>query len=306
MVKKGQKTTSIKTGIRGQGSGLSKIPQTPNPKSQIRIPRAVILLSGGVDSSTTLAIAKSRGYELYALSFDYSQRHKIELEAAKKVALALGVKKHLTIKFDLREIGGSALTSEMEVPKSGVRGQGLGVRRKDQSPISNPQSPIPVTYVPARNTIFLSFALAWAEVLSAGNIFIGANAVDYSGYPDCRPEYLKAFEAMANLATRASVEGQMKFRINAPLINMTKAEIIKNGKHFGLDYSLTWSCYDPQPAKVRKPEARSEKSGGKKKNFQSFALPGFQPAYVPCEKCDSCLFRAKGFKEAKIKDPLLR
>lgn len=241
--------------------------------------RAVVLLSGGVDSSTTLAIAKSKGYELYALSFDYSQRHKIELESAKKVALALDVKKHLTIKFDLREIGGSALTSGMEVPKA-----------KEQRAWSKEQSvkalcpPIPVTYVPARNTIFLSFALSWAEVLSAENIFIGANAIDYSGYPDCRPEYLKAFEAMANLATRASVEGQMKFRINAPLINMTKAEIIKNGKHFGLDYSLTWSCYDPQ------------------QTADSYQLS----AVSPCGRCDSCLFRAKGFKEAKIKDPLLR
>ncbi|KAF0146037.1 MAG: queuosine biosynthesis protein QueC [Nitrospirae bacterium] len=256
--------------------------------------KAVILLSGGVDSSTTLAIAKSRGYELYALSFDYSQRHKIELDAAKKVALVLGVKKHLTIKFDLREIGGSALTSGMEVPKS---------------QISNLKSQIPVTYVPARNTIFLSFALSWAEVLSAENIFIGANAVDYSGYPDCRPEYLKAFEAMANLATKASVEGQMKFRINAPLINMTKAEIIKNGKRLGLDYSLTWSCYDPQPVKKgvrgQSPQATRRGGGlGVRRKGQS-PIPNPQFPYLPCGRCDSCLFRAKGFKEAKIKDPLL-
>ncbi len=282
--------------------------------------RAVVLLSGGIDSSTTLAIAKSRGYELYALSFDYSQRHKIELESAKKVVLALGVKKHLTIKFDLREIGGSALTSGMEVPKNRnqkaeVRNQEKGAKQKNfpNSEFCVLNSDIPVTYVPARNTIFLSFALSWAEVLSAENIFIGANAVDYSGYPDCRPEYLKAFEAMANLATKASVEGQMKFRINAPLINMAKAEIIKNGKHLGLDYSLTWSCYDPQPAKAQKSvsfgdpprrEVRNQKSEKKKKDFRadSYQLSAFSP----CGRCDSCLFRAKGFKEAKIKDPLLR
>ncbi|MBI5203416.1 MAG: 7-cyano-7-deazaguanine synthase QueC [Nitrospirae bacterium] len=302
MVKKGQRTTSIKKGVRGSGVGVRRKDQSPIPNPQFPIPKAVVLLSGGIDSSTTLAIAKSKGYELYALSFDYSQRHKIELESAKKIALALGVKKHLTIKFDLREIGGSALTSGMEVPKSGVRGQGLGVSSKNQSPIPNPQSPIPVTYVPARNTIFLSFALSWAEVLSAENIFIGANAVDYSGYPDCRPEYLKAFEAMANLATKASVEGQMKFRINAPLINMTKAEIIKNGKHLGLDYSLTWSCYDPQPKQLQvKAKAKAE---AKAKDFST--LTSTSTLLIPCGRCDSCLFRAKGFKEARIKDPLLR
>lgn len=263
--------------------------------------KAVILLSGGIDSSTTLAIAKSRGYELYALSFDYSQRHKIELDAAKKVALALGVKKHLTIKFDLREIGGSALTSGMEVPKAKEQ----RAWSKEQSvkalcPMPYATSPIPVTYVPARNTIFLSFALSWAEVLSAENIFIGANAVDYSGYPDCRPEYLKAFEAMANLATKASVEGQMKFRINAPLINMTKAEIIKNGKHLGLDYSLTWSCYDPQPKQLQ------VKAKAKVKDKDFSTLTSTSTLLIPCGRCDSCLFRAKGFKEAKIRDPLLR
>ncbi|MFA4828110.1 MAG: 7-cyano-7-deazaguanine synthase QueC [Thermodesulfovibrionales bacterium] len=278
--------------------------------------RAVVLLSGGVDSSTTLAIAKSRGYELYALSFDYSQRHKIELEAAKKVALALGVKKHLTIKFDLREIGGSALTSEMEVPKAKeIQDAGrsdsqrrLASRYKIQDKKNRASciahhapSSIPVTYVPARNTIFLSFALSWAEVLSAENIFIGANAVDYSGYPDCRPEYLKAFEAMADLATRASVEGQMKFKINAPLINMTKAEIIKNGSSLGLDYSLTWSCYDPQPKQLQvKAKAKTK---AKTKDFST--LTSTSTLLIPCGRCDSCLFRAKGFKEAKIKDPLL-
>jgi len=219
--------------------------------------KAVVLLSGGVDSSTTLAIAKAEGFELNALSFDYGQRHALELEAAGKVAAHVGVKEHLVIKADLRAIGGSALTTETEVPKGSITGE-----------------KIPATYVPARNTIMLSFALGWAEVLKAPHIFIGANAVDYSGYPDCRPEYLKAFEEMANLATKASVEGGVRFQIHAPLVKMTKAEIIKRGIELGLDYSLTWSCYDPTP-------------GGK-----------------PCGGCDSCLIRAKGFKEAGVKDPL--
>jgi len=219
--------------------------------------KAIVLLSGGIDSSTTLAIARKRGFECYALTFNYSQRHAIEIESAKKVAKALGVKKHLIISFDLSEVGGSALTDkQMDVPKTG------------------PTNEIPVTYVPARNTIFLSFALAWAEVLKASYIFIGANAVDYSGYPDCRPEYLKAFEHMANLATKVSVEGKLRFKIEAPLLYMSKGEIIRTGHNLGLDYGLTWSCYDPQP-------------GG-----------------VPCGKCDSCLFRMKGFQEAQLEDPL--
>ncbi len=233
----------------------------------IKKKKAVVLLSGGIDSSTTLAIVRSMGHEAFALSFDYNQRHKYELEYAKKVAAFLGATKHHIVRFDLRELGGSALTSEMKVPKSGVN------ERKKIIP--NSKTAIPVTYVPARNTIFLSFALAWAEVLETADIFIGANAVDYSGYPDCRPEYLKAFERMANLATKASVEGRLRFRINAPLIRMTKAEIIKKGVELGLDYSLTWSCYDPMQS-------------GK-----------------PCGQCDSCRFRAKGFKEAGIKDPIL-
>uniref|UniRef100_A0A7C4EPF0 7-cyano-7-deazaguanine synthase n=1 Tax=Thermodesulfovibrio aggregans TaxID=86166 RepID=A0A7C4EPF0_9BACT len=222
--------------------------------------KAVILLSGGIDSSTTLAVAKSEGYLCYALSFDYGQRHKVELESAKKVAKHIGVQEHLTVSFDLRKIGGSALTSEIEVPKGQVEG-------------------IPVTYVPARNTIFLSFALAWAEVLEASDIFIGANIVDYSGYPDCRPEYLQAFEEMANLATKVSLEGKIRFKIRAPLIYMTKAQIIKKGAELGVDYSLTWSCYDPQ--------------GDPENPF-------------PCFKCPSCIYRKKGFDEAGIKDPLLR
>ncbi len=237
--------------------------------------KAVILLSGGIDSSTTLAIARSEGYECYTLTFDYSQKHRRELESAKKVADALGVKRHLVIRFDLREIGGSALlTGEIEVPKHKAEAEG---RKSEfnQSSIVNRQSSIPVTYVPARNTIFLSFALGWAEVLEAGDIFIGANAVDYSGYPDCRPEYLQAFEGMANLATRASVEGKLRFRILAPLLHLTKGEIIRQGMELGVDYGLTWSCYDPAP------EGR------------------------PCLRCDSCKFREKGFSEAGLKDPLL-
>ncbi len=222
--------------------------------------KAVILLSGGIDSSTTLAIAKNEGYECFALSFDYGQRHKIELLSAKKIAEALGVKEHLIISFDMKKIGGSALTTEIEVPKGQIQG-------------------IPVTYVPARNTIFLSFALAWAEVLMCPNIFIGANFVDYSGYPDCRPEYLKAFEAMANLATKVAVEGKIKFKIEAPLLYLTKAEIIKRGVQLGLDYSLTWSCYDPQ---------------------------GDPESPLPCLRCPSCLLRQKGFREAGIKDPLVK
>jgi 7-cyano-7-deazaguanine synthase len=183
----------------------------------------------------------------------------------------------MTVSFDLTEIGGSALTSLIEVPKS-----------QDKEPSSS----IPVTYVPARNTIFLSFALAWAEVLGTDNIFIGANAVDYSGYPDCRPEYLKAFETLANLATKVSVDGNMKFKIRAPLISMKKSEIIKKGMELGLDYSLTWSCYDPQPKKARE--------------FNNISgLPDFRSDFVPCGSCDSCLLREKGFREAGIADPLI-
>ncbi|HCC68819.1 MAG TPA: 7-cyano-7-deazaguanine synthase QueC, partial [Nitrospiraceae bacterium] len=239
------------------------------------VKRAVILLSGGIDSATTMALAKNEGFELYAVSFDYGQRHRRELESAKLVASSLSAKKHLIIKFDLREIGGSAITShDIEVPKNR---QVLSVRREVIKEIQATE--IPVTYVPARNTIFLSFALAWAEVLGAEDIFLGANAVDYSGYPDCRPEFLRAFEAMANLATKASVEGMVRFKINAPLVSFTKAEIIRKGFELGVDFSLTWSCYDPQPA----------------------AFPPSSP--IHCGSCDSCLLRAKGFREAGIKDP---
>ncbi len=236
--------------------------------------RAVVLLSGGIDSSTALAIARAEGFDCFALSFDYTQRHSIELKSAKKVAESLSVKKHLTIRFNLREIGGSALTSDIEVPKTDVGDQGSGIAEN-----SIAQAPIPVTYVPARNTIFLSFGLGWAEVLEAGDIFIGANVVDYSGYPDCRPEYLKSFEETANLATKISVEGKLRFRIRAPLLHMTKQEIITRGAELGLDYSLTWSCYDP----------RNRTSGGT----------------APCGRCDSCTIRPKGFKDAGVPDPLV-
>jgi 7-cyano-7-deazaguanine synthase len=253
--------------------------------------RAVVLLSGGADSATTLALAHAEGRELYALSFDYGQRHMRELESAKIVAEAVGVKRHLIVNFNLRDIGGSALTSEIDVPKSGLGSPGSGTSK-------NINTPIPVTYVPARNTIFLSFALAWAEVLEAEHIYIGANAVDYSGYPDCRPEYLQSFERMANLATRASVEGKLAFSIHAPLLFMSKAEIVKTGLRLGLDYSLTWSCYDPQPGESQKPEV------GSRKSEKPSAAARFSAEFVPCGLCDSCRLREKGFREAGIKDPL--
>ncbi|MEA1981571.1 MAG: 7-cyano-7-deazaguanine synthase QueC [candidate division Zixibacteria bacterium] len=220
--------------------------------------KAVILLSGGIDSYTTAAIALKDKFQIYAISFDYGQRHKYELKSAKKVAGSLEIKNHLTIKLDLRQVGGSALTDNIEVPKN--------------QPLENIGNEIPVTYVPARNTIFLSIALGYAETVGANHIFIGANAVDYSGYPDCRPKYLEAFEKMANLATKATVEGS-QINISAPLLNMSKSEIIQKGQKLGLDYSLTISCYDP-------PE-----------NGQA------------CGNCESCLLRQKGFKEAGIEDP---
>lgn len=266
--------------------------------------KAVVLLSGGIDSSTTLAVAKSEGHELYALSLDYNQRHIRELDSARMVASALKVQKHLIIKFDLREIGGSALTSEIEVPKDSFKFQVSSFKSKDKegSELRTPNSKlIPVTYVPARNTIFLSFALAWAEVLGAENIFIGANAIDYSGYPDCRPEYLRAFEDMANLATKASVEGRLKFMIRAPLISMKKSEIIKKGIELGLDYSLTWSCYAPQPASAGVPSSKLKVISYRQEDSK---LQTQNAELIPCGRCDSCLFRAKGFKEADIRDPL--
>ena len=222
--------------------------------------KAVVLLSGGLDSTTALAIAAAEGYEIYAMSFQYGQRHTLEVESARKVAKAAGVARHLVVDFDMRAIGGSALTDQIDVPKD----------RLDNEPAAG----IPVTYVPARNTIFLSFALAWAETLGAEEIFIGVNALDYSGYPDCRPEYIEAFERMANLATKAGVQGSLRLKIHAPLIEMTKAQIIKTGLDLGVDYSLTHSCYDPT------------REG------------------LPCGRCDSCLLRLKGFAEAGVRDPL--
>lgn len=223
---------------------------------------AVILLSGGLDSSTVLAIAKAAGFRPYALSFRYGQRHAIELRSAVRVAEAIGVEEHVIADIDLRRFGGSALTADdRDVPKG-----------RDSKAMA---TGIPVTYVPARNTVFLSFALAWAEVLGASDLFIGVNALDYSGYPDCRPEYIAAFERMANLATAAGVEGRQRYRIHAPLIQLSKAEIIRAGTDLGVDYSLTSSCYDPHA------------DGG------------------PCAQCDSCLLRAKGFSEAGLVDPLL-
>jgi 7-cyano-7-deazaguanine synthase len=222
--------------------------------------RAVVLLSGGLDSTTTLAIAQSEGYEVYALTFRYGQRHELEIEAARRISTLSGVSRHIVAQIDLREFGGSALTSEIAVPK----GRALEEMARE----------IPVTYVPARNTIFLSFALGWAEVLEAEDIFIGVNALDYSGYPDCRPEYIAAYERMARLATRAGVEGRQQLKIHTPLVNLSKALIIRKGIELGVDYSLTVTCYDP----TAKGEA--------------------------CGECDACRLRLKGFAENGIGDPV--
>ena len=222
--------------------------------------RAVVLLSGGLDSATALAVARAEEYECFALSFDYGQRHARELESAAKIAAALGTRQHLTLRLDLRAIGGSALTGEIPVPK-GRSDEAIG-------------EGIPVTYVPARNTIFLSHALAWAEVLGAQDILIGVNVLDYSGYPDCRPEFIGAFERLANLATQAGVEGRSRFRVHAPLITLTKAQIVARAYELGVDLSLTWSCYEPET------DGRA------------------------CGLCDSCLLRKKGFAEAHLADPV--
>lgn len=222
-------------------------------------PRAVVLLSGGIDSTTTLAVARGRGFESYALTFRYGQRHVAEIEAARRVAHALGAAAHEIVSIDLRAFGGSALTDDLAVPKD--------------RPVGEIGAGIPVTYVPARNTIFLSFALAWAEVLGAWDVFIGVNALDYSGYPDCRPEFIGAFERLANLATKAAVEGRQRFKIHTPLIHLSKADIIRDGTALGVDYGLTLSCYDP-------------------------TTDG-----VSCGRCDACALRRKGFAEAGITDP---
>jgi 7-cyano-7-deazaguanine synthase len=266
--------------------------------------KAVVLLSGGVDSATTLAIAKKQGHELYALTFDYQQRHARELQSARSIASALAVKKHIIIDFSLRDIGGSALTSDLKVPKVRLKAEDKRPKagqEKSVSPFALSPASIPITYVPARNTIFLSIALGWAEVIEAGMIFIGANAVDYSGYPDCRPEYLRAFETMANLATKASVEGNLHFHIKAPLIAMTKADIIRKGIALGIDYSLTWSCYDPQPAKKQRDTGRRNGLSIEEESAVHVSRQGL----LPCGRCDSCRLRQKGFREAGVKDPLI-
>jgi 7-cyano-7-deazaguanine synthase len=271
--------------------------------------RAVVLLSGGIDSSTSLAIAQSEGFELYALSFDYSQRHERELESARLVASSRRIREHLVMKTDLSKIGGSALTSEIAVPKlkrSKVRSPKSKIKNP-KSKIQNLKSEsIPVTYVPARNTIFLSISLGWAEVLNADSIYIGANAIDYSGYPDCRPEFLEAFQKMANLATKASVEGRSKIVIKAPLLFMKKSEIIRKGIELGLDYALTWSCYDPQrKLKEGKRGKRSSSEIQRSPRLRVSQSPGQIFDVVPCGMCDSCLIRARGFKEAGVADPLI-
>ncbi len=221
--------------------------------------KAVVLLSGGLDSATALAIARREGFACYAISFDYGQRHRHELEAARRVAARAGVERHLIYRLDTASFGGSALTEAIEVPKD-----------RDEGEMS---AGIPITYVPARNTVFLSVALGWSEVVGAFDLYVGVNAVDYSGYPDCRPEYVAAFERLANLATKAGVEQGAPYRVHAPLISMTKAEIIQTGTALGVDYSLTHSCYDPAP-------------GGE-----------------ACGRCDSCQLRRKGFADAGVADP---
>jgi 7-cyano-7-deazaguanine synthase len=222
-------------------------------------PNAVVLLSGGMDSATTAAIALSRGFEVHALTFRYGQRHSVELEAARRVVSHLGIRRHVVLDIDLRAFGGSALTGELELPKD--------------TPMEQIGQRIPATYVPARNTIFLSFALGWAEVLGASDIFIGANAMDYSGYPDCRPEYIQAFQRMAALATRAGVEEGRRLTIHTPLIELSKREIIERGLALRLDYSLTLTCYDPTPDGAA------------------------------CGHCEACLLRLTGFREAGLEDP---
>jgi 7-cyano-7-deazaguanine synthase len=221
---------------------------------------AVVLLSGGLDSTTTLAIAKHEGFRLHALTFQYGQRHAIEIAAARRVAQAMGVERHVIVDIDLRVFGGSALTDDLAVPKNRTQ-EAIG-------------EGIPVTYVPARNTVFLAYALAFAEVTGSEDIFIGANALDYSGYPDCRPEFIRAFEAMANLATKAAIEGHQRLHIHTPLMQFSKAQIIQRGRELGVDYGLTHSCYDPSPDGTS------------------------------CGQCDSCLLRLKGFAEVGVADPI--
>lgn len=225
----------------------------------MQAPKAVVLLSGGMDSATTAALAQRRGFDVHALSIRYGQRHAVELEAARRVAERLGITRHVVIDIDLRAFGGSALTAEIAVPKD--------------TPLGEIGSGIPATYVPARNTVFLSLALAWAETLGSSDIFLGANALDYSGYPDCRPEYIEAFQRMANLATKAGVEGGARITIHTPLITLSKGEIVAQGLALGLDYGITSTCYDPAPDGAA------------------------------CGRCEACLLRLKGFREAGVRDP---
>lgn len=227
--------------------------------SDMNKPKAVVLLSGGMDSATTAAVALSRGFDVHALTFRYGQRHHAELDAARRVAERLGISRHVVLDIDLRAFGGSALTGDLPIPKD--------------TPLAEIGQRIPATYVPARNTIFLSFALAWAEVLGALDIFLGANALDYSGYPDCRPEFFAAYETMANLATRAGVEQGQRLTIHTPLIALSKREIIQRGLELGMDYGVTLTCYDPSPEGAA------------------------------CGRCEACLLRLNGFKEAGIEDP---
>jgi 7-cyano-7-deazaguanine synthase len=249
-LQKGEGTEAINPLPKGEGTERRKTGKPP----------AVVLLSGGLDSATTAAIARDRGYELHALSVDYGQRHRWELAAARRVAESLGVREHKVLKVDLAQLGHSALTDAIAVPKD--------------RPVESLADEIPVTYVPARNTVLLALALAYAETIGAADIFLGVNAVDYSGYPDCRPEFLSAFERVANLATKAGVEGQLKFRLHAPLLEMSKAEIIRRGVELGVDYSLTHSCYDPTPEGIS------------------------------CGHCDACQLRLQGFAAAGLTDPL--
>lgn len=221
---------------------------------------AVVLVSGGLDSTTAFAIARAEGFDCCALTVDYGQRHQLELDAARRVAAALGAREHVIIQVDLRRFGGSALTADLPLPTG-----------RDPGAMTD----IPVTYVPARNTVFLALALGWAEVLGAEDLFIGVNALDYSGYPDCRPEYIEAFERMANLATKAGVEGKSRFRVHTPLIALSKAEIVRQAADLGVEFALTWSCYDPRPGQR------------------------------PCGICDACILRCKGFAEAGLVDPLV-
>lgn len=221
---------------------------------------AVVLVSGGLDSTTAFAIARAEGFDCCALTVDYGQRHQLELDAARRVAAALGAREHVIIQVDLRRFGGSALTADLPLPTG-----------RDPGAMTD----IPVTYVPARNTVFLALALGWAEVLGAEDLFIGVNALDYSGYPDCRPEYIEAFERMANLATKAGVEGKSRFRVHTPLIALSKAEIVRRAADLGVEFALTWSCYDPRPGQR------------------------------PCGVCDACILRRKGFAEAGLVDPLV-